>query len=148
MASILVVDDAADIRLLLRTILAAAGHTVIQAPGGTEALDELVRDPTRFDLIVLDLQMPVMDGWDTLTRIRENAATARTPVILCTVKSSADDIARAWRLAADGYLVKPFVVEEFGREVEAVLRRSPAERRAVQAERAASSDGASQAVHS
>ena len=138
MARVLVVDDAADIRLLLQTILVSAGHTVAQAPGGAEALAELVREPAGFDLVVLDLQMPVMDGWDTLARIRGNRRTADTPVILCTVKSSAEDVSRAWRLAADGYLVKPFVVEEFGREVAAVLQRSPVERRAVHAERLAS----------
>ena len=131
MTTVLVVDDSADIRLLLSTLLRADGSEVVEAAAGREALDVLAT--TSPDLVLLDLQMPGMDGWDTLAAIRSSSSSSARdiPVVLCTVKSSRSDRARAWEMACDGYLVKPFDIDELLREVREVTVRDAAERKAL-----------------
>lgn len=124
------VDDSDDIRLLLRTLLAAGGFEVAEAPSGTDALRILAEAGRLPDVVLLDVQMPVMDGWDTLAAIRAEPATAAVPVVLCTVRSGAADRHRAWQLGCDGYLVKPFAVEAVVPEVQSVLTRGAGERAA------------------
>ena len=131
---VLVVDDGADIRLLIKRVLSLAGHDVEQASSGPEALALLGTEPPRAELpsvVILDVQMPDMDGWDTLRAIRSTSHTAELPVILCTVKGRAEDVALGWRLGCDGYLNKPFGIDELIDEVDAVTRRGRAERLAV-----------------
>jgi DNA-binding response OmpR family regulator len=131
---LLVVDDGADIRLLMRRVLSLAGHLVEEASGGTEALVRLGTDPPAAELpsvVILDVQMPDMDGWDTLRAIRSAPQTAELPVILCTVKGRAEDVALGWQLGCDGYLNKPFGIDELIDEVDAVARRGRAERLSV-----------------
>ncbi|MGH2687456.1 MAG: response regulator [Actinomycetota bacterium] len=131
---VLVVDDGADIRFLIRTVLALAGHQVEQAGGGAEALALLAPDPTPAGLpsvVILDVQMPGMDGWDTLRAIRSNPRTAEVRVILCTVKGRPEDIALGWELGCDGYLNKPFGIDELRDEVATVAGRGREERLSV-----------------
>ncbi|HEX2040822.1 MAG TPA: response regulator [Acidimicrobiales bacterium] len=116
----LVVDDNPDVRLLLATVLGARGFTVVEAAGGAEAL--AVADRTAVpDVVVLDVQMPEPDGWDTLAALRASPRFADVPVVVCTVKSSVADRVRAWKLGCDGYLVKPFDVDDLVRGVEAAI---------------------------
>ena len=103
----LVVDDAADIRLLAELVLSMAGFTVVGAPSGSEAL-RLLASGDLPDIVVLDVQMPDLDGWETLTRLRNDPRTATLPVVLCTVKGLPEDTLRGWALGCDGYLGKPF----------------------------------------
>lgn len=130
---VLVVDDNADIRLLLRAVLDQSGYRVVEAGDGVEALKLLHQDDD-VDAVVLDVQMPDMDGWEILTRIRAEDELAPLPVILCTVKSRLQDTRRGWELGCDGFVNKPFSVAEVAQEVTAVVNRAPAERRSRRAE--------------
>lgn len=124
----LIIDDNADIRLLLERVLAMLRIESIQAPGGRDGLD-LLDAGWLPDLVLLDVQMPVMDGWDTLARIRSLDGAARdVPVILCTVKSAADDLVRGWQLGCDAYVSKPFDVRALMRTVREVCERTPEQR--------------------
>jgi DNA-binding response OmpR family regulator len=119
-ASVLVVDDDADVRTLVCELLARAGYTVSQAPDGREALRLLYDE--RPDLIVLDVSMPLLDGWETLERIRELSSV---PVVMLSALGAELEKVRALRGGADDYVTKPFGRQELLARVESVLRRSP-----------------------
>jgi len=124
MARILIVDDNADISLLVSIVLESAGHAPIRAASGAEALTTI--ESTAPDLVILDVQMADMDGWQTLTKIRKN--DAHLPVFMCTVKASEGDVVHGWELGCDGYLTKPFDIQSLVDEVTTVLGRSAEER--------------------
>lgn len=128
MKSVLVIDDAADVRQLLETMLHAAGYLVMTAEGGPAGL-EILAGERRVDLVLLDVQMPEMDGWATLQQIRRDPGTKGLPVVLCTVKQHSTDLARAWSLGADGYITKPFQIADLLAEISYVLNRTPDQRR-------------------
>jgi DNA-binding response OmpR family regulator len=119
-ASVLVVDDDADVRTLVCELLARAGYTVSQAPDGREALRLLYDE--RPDLVVLDVSMPELDGWATLERIRELSSV---PVVMLSALGAELEKVRALRGGADDYVTKPFGRQELLARVESVLRRSP-----------------------
>jgi CheY-like chemotaxis protein len=132
---VLVVDDQEDIRALVRAALGAAGLGVREAVSGLEALEQLATGPAP-DVVVLDIQMPDVDGWEVLRIIRGTASTADLPVILCTVKASVADAERGWRLGADAYVTKPFAVDRLIDDVcrvatSLVADRHSARRRAI-----------------
>ena len=133
----LVVDDAADIRLLAELVLTMAGFTVTAAGSGSEALRMLGGAVELPDIIVLDVQMPDVDGWETLARIRQEPRTADLPVVLCTVKGLPEDAFRGWSLGCDGYLGKPFDIGGLVEELERVLSLNHQERDAVRMRRLA-----------
>lgn len=130
MARILVCDDATDLRMLLRITLGERGHDVTEADGGPAALAELVTAAPPFDLLLLDVQMPEMDGWDVLSRVREDPGVGDLRVVVCTVKHSRDDLVAAWTLGADGYVSKPFGLDQLARAVDSALTRPEAGRAA------------------
>ncbi|HET7556286.1 MAG TPA: response regulator transcription factor [Gaiellaceae bacterium] len=119
-ASVLVVDDDADVRTLVCELLARAGYAVSEAPNGREAL-RLLSDE-RPDLIVLDVSMPELDGWETLERIRE---LSTVPVVMLSALGAELEKVRALRGGADDYVTKPFGRQELLARVETVLRRAP-----------------------
>jgi DNA-binding response OmpR family regulator len=116
---ILVVDDDPDIRGLLRELLDRRGFDVHEAKDGQEALR--VFFDRRPDLVVLDVQMPGLDGWKTLERIRE---LSDVPVVMLTAKTTELEKTRGLRAGADDYVTKPFGRQELLARVEALLRRS------------------------
>jgi DNA-binding response OmpR family regulator len=118
-AKILVIDDDETIRDLVAQILGGWDHRVLGAANGREGLRLLYDE--RPDLIVLDVDMPEMDGWQTLERVRELGAL---PVLMLTAKDAELEKVRALRGGADDYLTKPFGHQELGARVEALLRRS------------------------
>ena len=130
MSRALVVDDAPDIRLLADLVLSMAGFTVSAASSGTEALRVLAEGDLP-DIVLLDVQMPEVDGWETLTRLRRDPRTADLPVVLCTVKGLPEDTLKGWALGCDGYLGKPFDIGHLVEELEGVLRRNCMEREAI-----------------
>jgi DNA-binding response OmpR family regulator len=119
---VLIVDDTDDVRSLLRVALSVAGFETMEASEGPAALHLLATQATP-DLVLLDVQMPVMDGWQTLSQIRNSPATSTLPVIMCTVKSRTEDRVRGWELGCDGYLSKPFDIGELVELVRSVAAR-------------------------
>lgn len=116
---ILVVDDDPDIRGLLRELLDRRGFVVTEAKDGQEALRAFFDH--RPDLVVLDVAMPVLDGWKTLERIRE---LSDVPVVMLTAKVTELEKTRGLRAGADDYVTKPFGRQELLARVEALLRRT------------------------
>jgi CheY-like chemotaxis protein len=126
----LVVDDAADIRLLTDLVLTMAGFTVKAAASGREALHMLAGADLP-DIVLLDVQMPEVDGWETLSRVRADPRTADLPVVLCTVKGLPEDTLKGWSLGCDAYLGKPFDIGALVEELQTVLKRTIDQRLAV-----------------
>jgi CheY-like chemotaxis protein len=122
----LVVDDADDLRLLITQVLRADGHDAVGVSSGREALATLRQaGPGGVAVVVLDVQMPLVDGWDVLECIRaEPAVFGRPAVLLCTVRNSAQDRERAERLGADDYLSKPFAIAELTEKVARLAGRT------------------------
>ncbi len=132
----LVVDDAPDIRLLADLVLSMAGFTVAAAGSGREALGILAGGDLP-DIVLLDVQMPDVDGWETLSRVRSDPRTSHLPVVLCTVKGLPEDALKGWTLGCDGYLGKPFDIGGLVNELQTVLDRDGAAREAVRREKVA-----------
>lgn len=103
---VLVVDDEAEIRDLCRVNLEFAGHTVIEASDGSEAIEAVARE--RPDFVFLDLMMPDVDGWEVLHVIRADPELWETPVVLLTARAGEDDQIRGWEEGIFDYVVKPF----------------------------------------
>lgn len=120
-ASILVVDDNPK---YLADALPMYGYDVTVAEDGLEALKILLDDDMHFDLVLLDVMMPNMDGWDTLKAIRKNKKTERIPVIMITAVNEEQKVVSGLKIGADDYIVKPFILPNLLARVEAVLRRS------------------------
>jgi DNA-binding response OmpR family regulator len=114
-----VVEDEGDVRRLVRVLLERAGHTVVEAATGLEALSRLEADAP--DLVVLDVAMPELDGWQTLERIRD---LSDVPVLMLTARAGELDKVRGLRGGADDYVTKPFGRQELLARVEALLRRT------------------------
>jgi CheY-like chemotaxis protein len=132
MATILVVDDDADIRTLIETVLESSGHDVTLAASGQEALNKLKRRP--FELVVLDIMMPAMSGYEVLEAIRAMPSRATTPVIVVTAKHDPSGVMREVKGGAIDHLAKPFLPEELEEVVERALsgtQESTDERRRV-----------------
>jgi DNA-binding response OmpR family regulator len=116
---ILLVDDELSVQKLLAYPLRKEGYDVIPALDGREALERL-RD-NNFDLVVLDLMLPRMDGYDVCRAIRSRSTV---PIIMLTAKTEETDKVLGLELGADDYITKPFSVREFRSRVKAVLRRA------------------------
>jgi two-component system response regulator ResD len=122
-ATILVIEDEASIVQLVRLYLEEAGFSVRAAPNGIAGLEAHARD--RPDLIILDLMLPGLDGYEVCRRIR---AVAATPILMLTARRTEDDRVMGLDLGADDYLTKPFSPRELVSRVRAILRRaSPAQ---------------------
>jgi two-component system response regulator MprA len=121
---VLVVDDDPDVRDSLARALRLSGYAVTTAVHGADALDTVARSPV--DLIVLDVQMPVVDGFDACRMLR--ARGDATPVLVLTARAAVDDRVTGLEVGADDYLVKPFALRELLARVRALLRRSASQR--------------------
>jgi DNA-binding response OmpR family regulator len=116
---VLVVDDDADIRSLLRHLLERAGYAVVEAANGREGLRALYASAP--DLVLLDVSMPELDGWQTLERIRD---LSDVPVLMLTARAAELEKVRGLKAGADDYVSKPFGRQELLARVEALLRRA------------------------
>ncbi len=119
MATVLVVDDEPDVQLALRRLLERAGHAVRLAGNGDEGLRTFFEQPS--DLVLLDVSMPVLDGWDTLAHLR---LVSDVPVLMLTARGLELEKVRGLRAGADDYQTKPFSGPELLARVEALLRRA------------------------
>lgn len=119
-STILVVDDEPQIRRVMRATLTQQGYAIVEARDGQEALEKIRVE--RPDLVILDMNLPVMDGLETCRAIR---AGSDVPVIMLTVRNAEKDKVRALDAGADDYIVKPFGIQELLARIRAALRRSP-----------------------
>jgi len=120
-ASILTVDDSASIRVAIRIALSAAGYTVAEAADGRQGVE--MANAGAFDLIVSDLNMPVMGGLAMVKELRRNPAHAGVPIIMLTTESDPEMKAQAKAAGATGWLTKPFDAEQLVRIVKKVLNK-------------------------
>src|SRR5579862_1359551 len=116
---ILLVDDEQSILTLLSYPLRQDGHEVVRASSGAEALERF--GESDFDLVVLDVMMPSIDGLEVCRRMR---ASSTVPIIMLTAKTEEIDKVLGLELGADDYITKPFSIREFRSRVKAALRRS------------------------
>ena len=131
MARILLVDDEQPIQTLLSFPLQRDGYEVVQAADGPEALERF--DEQVFDLVVLDVMLPDLDGFEVIRLLREGGA--RIPVVFLTARDSTDDKIRGLTLGGDDYVTKPFSLDEVLARIRAVLRRSTGPQRPAESPR-------------
>ena len=119
---ILIVDDETRMRKLIRDFLVRSNYEVLEAGDGEEALEVFYKNQD-IDLILLDIMMPKLDGYEVLSEIRENS---KVPVIMLTAKSDEKDELKGFELGVDEYVTKPFSPKVLVARVEAILKRSGA----------------------
>ena len=119
-AVILVVDDEPNNRLLLKVMLAPEGYTVVTAAAGEEALAMIAQHPP--DLVVLDVMMPGMDGYQVAARIKSDDATRHSPIIMLTALSDRNSMMHGLNAGAEEFLTKPVVRAELSLRVRNLLR--------------------------
>ncbi len=117
---LLIIEDDASLVKALEVYFARVGYEVISATNGQEGLRTLYDE--RPDIILLDIAMPKMDGWDACQRIRE---LSDVPIVMLTARVTEDERVRGLKLGADDYVVKPFSLKELEARLEAVMRRAP-----------------------
>jgi DNA-binding response OmpR family regulator len=125
MAHVLVVDDEPEILKMVAKIMEARGHRVSLARDGQEALDAVVRD--RPDVMILDLNLPKMDGFEVCKQLKTDPATRAIPIVMLTAAYvSVEDATRGVGVGADEYVVKPFLREVLVHNVERLLESAAA----------------------
>lgn len=120
MLKILIAEDDRELRQLFTRVLARDGYTVRGVSNGKEALDALGSE--YYDLIISDIMMPVMDGYELVNTLRESGST--TPVLMITARDAFDDMRRGFLSGTDDYMIKPINVNEMTLRVGALLRRA------------------------
>ena len=121
-ARVLVVDDDPNVRLLCATNLRLDGFDVIEAANGQEGLERVGEDAP--DLVLLDIRMPVLDGFELATAVRKNHRTSHVPVVFLTGEATRDAEERAAAIGAAGYFTKPFDPAAVSRFISDVLAGS------------------------
>jgi DNA-binding response OmpR family regulator len=118
-ARILIAEDEAPLRSLVRMSLEAIGHYVTAVSDGEEALKAFAAEP--FDLVILDIMMPRIDGFDACREIRMRSDV---PIIMLTALGGTDDMVKGFEMGADDYIAKPFSFKEVQARIHAILRRN------------------------
>ncbi len=119
MSKILIIEDEPDIQELLAVYLRDAGYAVVTAGDGVEALEKFRKE--RFDLVLLDLMLPKMDGFDVCERIRRES---HLPILMLTALEGEQDQLRGFRMEIDDYVTKPFSMPILLQKIRAILRRT------------------------
>ena len=126
--NILVVDDEARMRKLIKDFLVQKGYHIIEAEDGEEALEIFEQNKNKIDLILLDVMMPKLDGWSVLRQIRQES---KVPIMMLTARGEEQDELFGFELGVDEYISKPFSPKILVARVEAILKRtSPAKKEA------------------
>jgi type II secretory ATPase GspE/PulE/Tfp pilus assembly ATPase PilB-like protein/ActR/RegA family two-component response regulator len=121
-AKVLLVDDEDQLRRVMRDLLERDGYDVIEAGDGVEALDQVDRHAP--DIIVLDLNLPGLDGYGVLSHLRSRRATQQIPVVVLTARGDEENEVRVFEFGADDFLSKPFRARALSARLDAVLRRT------------------------
>ena len=119
--TVLLVDDEHQLRRVMRDLLEREGYTIAEAADGVEALDQADRHAP--DVIVLDLNLPTLDGYTVLSQLRSRPATREIPIIVLTAKGDEDNEVRVFELGADDFLTKPFRARALSARLESVVAR-------------------------
>ena len=119
--TILYVEDNLDNRTLVRRILTAEGYTLIEAANATQAMEIL--NTTRPDLILMDINMPDMDGYSLTAKIKDTPRFESTPIIALTANVMRGDRERSLEAGCDGYIQKPIDIDKLSEQIEHFLRR-------------------------
>jgi DNA-binding response OmpR family regulator len=119
--TVLLVEDEEQLRRVMKDLLEREGYTVAEARDGVQALDQVDRFAP--DVIILDLNLPGIDGYSVLSQIRSRPATRTIPVVVLTAKGDEDNEVRVFELGADDFITKPFRAKALSARLEAVLGR-------------------------
>ena len=119
--NVLIVDDEARMRKLIKDFLMAKNFTILEATDGEEALKVFEENQNKIDLILLDVMMPKLDGWSVLRQIRQ---TSKVPIIMLTARGEEQDELFGFELGVDEYISKPFSPKILVARVEAILKRT------------------------
>ena len=125
---ILIVDDESRMRKLIKDFLTAKGYKILEAEDGEKALQVFEENSEKIDLILLDVMMPKLDGWSVLRQIRQ---TSKVPIIMLTARGEEQDELFGFELGVDEYISKPFSPKILVARVEAILKRTQGETKAV-----------------
>ena len=117
---VMIVDDEPDVRTSVSQILKVSGYTIIEGENGAECLLKLQQEIP--DLLILDIMMPGMSGWDVAAKIKENQKWRDIPIVFLTAKGDDMSIGMG-SIAAKDYIVKPFDIMDFKRRVEKLLKK-------------------------
>jgi CheY-like chemotaxis protein len=120
-ACVLLVEDEDQLRRVMKDLLEREGYTIAEARDGVQALDQV--DRLNPDCIILDLNLPGLDGYSVLSQLRSRPATKDIPVMVLTAKSDEDNEVRVFELGADDFITKPFRARALSARLEAVLGR-------------------------
>ena len=121
MARILIVEDNAEMRMMMMALLGTKGHEIIEAIDGTDVLRWAVEEEP--DLVLMDVMMPRVDGWEALAGLKEDHRTEHIPVIMVTARKSMEDMEYAEELGASDYVAKPWSPGELETRVNWALRK-------------------------
>src|SRR5262249_33841767 len=118
-ATVLLVDDEDQLRRVMKDLLEREGYRVTEAQNGIEALDQVDRHAP--DIVVLDLNLPGLDGYGVLSHLRSRSATAKIPVVVLTARGDEDNEVRVLELGADDFLSKPFRARALSARLKTIL---------------------------
>lgn len=119
MAKILVVDDEPDVVEIVRIRLEQEGHTIFTAGDGRSGLQGVFEHKP--DLVILDVMMPGIDGFEVAYQMKNNPLTVNTPIVMLTARADFGSIAKGWNLDVDNYVTKPFKLDELAETIKNVL---------------------------
>ncbi len=122
---ILIVDDEPKLRKLVKDFLVKEGYDIDEAGDGQEALDKFLKNKEKYSLIILDVMMPKLDGWETLEAIRE---VSEIPIIMLTARGEESDEVKGFKAGANDYVQKPFSPRILIARINALLRRKHTEK--------------------
>lgn len=125
MAKILIAEDERDIRELIAFTLKFAGHDVIQTVNGEEAYSTLLALEEKPDLVLLDVRMPKMNGYEVCEQIKTNPTTGHIPVVFLSAKGQESEVLTGLEAGAAEYILKPFSPDQLAERVKTILSRQP-----------------------
>ena len=125
---ILVVDDEARMRKLIKDFLSVKGYLILEAEDGEKALEVFAENSSKINLILLDVMMPKLDGWSVLRQIRQDS---KVPIIMLTARGEEQDELFGFELGVDEYISKPFSPKILAARVEAILKRTEGDKKEI-----------------
>ena len=118
---ILIVEDSKMMRKAITKVVVAKGYDPAEAGNGREAIAWLEKNSADVSLVIMDWNMPVMDGYDALIEIRENVRYNNVPILMATSEGIAEEIKKAKEAGANGYMVKPFTLQELANKISELI---------------------------